>query len=96
MPERPAIPPPHRPLGVLHCALTGSIVLGVLFLLSWATSAIADIPASNRLLGLFTRGSLHAPPTALGEGMASALVIGGVAGAVLAIVYNILAVFSRR
>jgi hypothetical protein len=96
MPKRPPIFPRHRPLGVLHCALTGSVVLGVLFLLSWATSAIADIPASNRLLGLFTQSSLHAPPTALAEGMASALVIGGVAGAVLAIAYNLLAVFSRR
>lgn len=90
-------PPPrlHRPLGVLHCTLTGSVVLGVLFLLCWATSAVADIDASRRFLGLFTQAALHMPSSALAEGLTTALVIGGLAGGVLAITYNLLAVFSR-
>ena len=70
-------------------------MLVVLFLLSWATSAVADIAASRRFLGLFTQSALNAPPPALAEGLATALVIGGVAGAVLAIAYNLLAVFNR-
>lgn len=70
-------------------------MLGALFLLSWATSALADIVASNRVLGLLTQAALDAPPTALAEGLTTALLIGGVTGALVAIAYNLLAVFSR-
>jgi hypothetical protein len=86
----------RRPLGVFHCTLTGSAVLGALLLLSWATSAVADIAASRRFLALFTQSALDAPASALAQGLMTALVIGGVAGAALAIAYNLLALLSRR
>lgn len=93
MPRRPPRQP--RPLGVLHCTLTGSVGLSVLFLLSLAPSAYADLAASKRFLGVFTQAALDAPPPAFAEGLATALVIGGVAGAVWAITYNLLSPFGR-
>jgi len=40
--------------------------------------------------------ALDAPASALAQGLMTALVIGGVAGAALAIAYNLLALLSRR
>ena len=76
-------------LGVIHCTATGAIVLGLLFLLLWATAAIADPKASQAMLVFLTGQSLHTPAQA-GRGLIEALVAGGVIGALVAVCYNAL------
>ncbi|TAJ69838.1 MAG: hypothetical protein EPO51_20120 [Phenylobacterium sp.] len=76
-------------LGVFHCTLTGAVALGLLFLLCWFGVAVADIPASRRMLGFFTSQALEAPG-AIGLGLVSAVVFGAVIGGLIAISFNAL------
>lgn len=86
---------PHR-LGYVHCTLTGAAVLGVVFLLCWATSAVADIPASRMFLGMFVESTLKSPPQAMAGGLLAAMLAGGVIGALIALWFNLLAFTHRR
>lgn len=85
-------------LGVFHCTLTGAVVLGLLFLLCWFGVAIADIPASRRMVGFFTSQALESPG-ALGLGLASAIAFGALVGGLIALSFNALGMMlgaSRR
>lgn len=94
MTQIPSIARP-RGLGVFHCTLTGAAVLAVVFLLLWFTEALADARASNSLLTLFTQQSLLSP-AAIGEGIATAVVVGGLFGALVAIFFNLFGALMRR
>lgn len=85
----------HR-LGYFHCTLTGAAVLGVLFLLCWATAAIADVPASKAFLGIFMQAALSAPPEAMAQGLVAAVLAGGLIGGLIAVFFNVLAFTNRR
>jgi len=76
-------------LGIFHCTLTGAVVLGLLFLLCWFGVAVADIPASRRMLGFFTSQALESP-RAIGLGLASAIVFGALVGGLVAVSFNAL------
>jgi hypothetical protein len=83
-------------LGLFHCTFTGALVLGAIFLLCWASAAIADAPASRAFIGIFTQGSLGLPPRALAQGLTWSLIAGGVIGALIAFWFNLYAIVSRR
>jgi hypothetical protein len=82
-------------LGVFHCTFTGAAVLGVIFLLAWVTEAVADVEASNALLTLFTQQALRSP-AAISEGLVSAILLGALLGALVAIFFNLIGAFMRR
>jgi len=83
-------------LEVLPCALTASAVFGILFVLAWATSALADIPASGAFLAFFTQQAMRAPHGAFATGLASALGVGALVGALVAICFNLVASALRH
>ena len=78
-------------LGVIACALTGSAVFGILFMLAWATSALADIPASSAFLAFVTQQAMRAPHGEFATGLASALGLGALVGALVALCFNLVA-----
>jgi hypothetical protein len=75
-------------LGVFHCTFTGAVVLAVLFLLCWATQAVADVAASRSMLVFFT-GQALSSPGALRTGLLMAIVVGATVGAVVSLVFNL-------
>lgn len=75
-------------VGVFHCTLTGAAVLAAIFLLCWATEAIADIPASQSLLVFFTGQALRSHE-AMAKGCLLAISVGALVGALIAIFFNV-------
>ena len=85
----------RRPrLGVFHCTFTGAAVLGVIFLLLTASEAIADAKASKAVLVLFTQQALRSPE-AIADGLLTALIVGGLFGALVAIFFNLFGAIIR-
>ena len=82
------------PLGFFHCTLTGAAVLGILFVLCWATSAGGQIPASRAMVGLFAEPD-QSPRQALVSGLMWSLVVGGLTGGLIALCFNLLGKLSR-
>lgn len=82
-------------LGARFCALTGSAVFGILFVLAWATSTLADVPASSAFLALFTQQAMQSPQGEFASGLASALGLGALVGALVAF-FNLAAGALRR
>lgn len=87
MPD-PTSRPPRVRVGVFHCTLTGAAVLAAVFLLCWATEAIADIPASKSLLVFFTGQALRSHE-AIAKGCLLAIAVGALIGALIAIFFNV-------
>ena len=83
-------------LGVFTCALTGGAVFGILFVLAWATSALADVPASGAFLAFFTQQAVRAPHGQFATGLASALGLGALVGALVALCFNLVTSALRR
>jgi hypothetical protein len=73
----------HR-IGLAHAAATGAAALVFLFILFWGSAASGALPHLRSLFGPMGAGS----PFALSIGAAYAVVIGAVAGLLLAIFYN--------
>jgi hypothetical protein len=90
--------PLRRParLGVLSCSLTGAIVLAILFLLAWATSAVANVPASNAFLAFFTQQAMRAPHGEFASSLVSALGLGALVGGLVAVCFNLVTGALRR
>jgi hypothetical protein len=82
-------------LGVFHCTLTGAAVLGVIFLLCWATEAVADVRATKAFLVFFTQQALSSP-AGMGRGLVVAIVVGGLVGALISIFFNVFSFIGRR
>jgi len=76
-------------LGVFHCTLTGAVVLGLLFLLCWFGVAVADIPASHRMVGFFTTQALESSG-AMANGLGWAILLGALVGGLIAVCFNAL------
>lgn len=81
-------------LGVFHCTATGAATLGILFLLLWATAAIADPKTSEGMLVFLTQQSLRTPSQG-GLALVQAILLGGLIGALVALCYNALKFLSR-
>ncbi|HEY0650510.1 hypothetical protein [Phenylobacterium sp.] len=82
-------------LGVFHCTLTGAVVLGLFFLLCWFGVAIADIPASRRMVGFFTTQELQSP-SSIATGLGWAVLFGAVLGGLIALCFNTLGLILRQ
>ena len=80
-------------LGLSRCALTGAVVLAVLFGLCWLAAAVG-LTGSHMFVSLFTLAPM-ASSGALAVGLFWSLVSGGVAGVLVAIVYNALSFLAR-
>ena len=81
-------------LGVFHCTATGAAALGILFLLLWATAAIADPEASSGMLAFLAQQAQRGPER-IGLGLAQAVLLGGLIGALIAVCYNALKFLNR-
>ena len=81
-------------LGLLRCGLTGAVVLAMLFGLCWVGTAVGLTGVSHMFVSLFTLAPV-ASGAAFGIGLWWSLVFGGVAGALIAIIYNAFSFLGR-
>jgi hypothetical protein len=82
-------------LSALRCAVTGAVVLAVLFAICWAAAAAGYAGGSHRYISLFTLAP-EASLTALGVGLCWSVVFGAVSGLLVAVAYNTFAFVERR
>jgi hypothetical protein len=87
--------PDKAGLSPLRCALTGVAVLLVTFVLCWGAAAAGLTGGSHAFVALFTTAPVGSA-TALAIGVSWSVVIGGVTGALGAVVYNALAFVESR
>ncbi|MES2896866.1 MAG: hypothetical protein V4759_12585 [Pseudomonadota bacterium] len=80
-------------LGVFHCTATGAAALGILFLLLWATAAIAG-PEPSGVLAFLTQQAQRGPGS-IGLGLVQAVLLGGLIGGLVAVCYNALKFLNR-
>ncbi len=76
-------------LSVNRLAITGAIVVLIVFAICWITAAFGII-GSHAFVGLFTIAPVQSV-AALGMGSLWAVVFGAVAGALIALCYNLTA-----
>lgn len=76
-------------LGVFHCTATGAAALGILFLLLWATAAIADPDPSSGMLAFLSQQAQRGPGR-IALDLVQAVLLGGLIGALVAVCYNAL------
>ena len=82
-------------IGVLRFSLTGALASGVFFLLCWLGAFLPVGPATHMYLQLFTNAELTSG-LALVQGLCWPVVFGLVAGALVAVAYNMLAMVDVR
>ena len=80
-------------LGVIRCALTGAVLLIVMFVICWAAAA-AGAGGSHMYLSIFTLSPVTSL-TALGVGVWWSIVFGTLGGALIALIYNSFGFLSR-
>lgn len=83
----------HR-LGIVRSALAGAAVVAVLFAACWIGTAVSGLAVSHMFIALFTAEPV-ASQAALVQGLASAIVFGAIAGALVAFFYNLFNVARR-
>ena len=88
-------PSSQRKLSVVRAALTGSIALGVLYLLCWLVALVAGAAAGRMHLELFTSFGAN-PFMVLLEGLIWSWVLGSLTGSLIALIYNALVGLERR
>jgi xanthine/uracil permease len=76
--------------------MVGATVLCLLFLLAWVTSAVAAIPASRAFVGIFAQQALGTPHGVLADGLAHALLVGGLIGGLGVFCFNLFFALPRR
>jgi hypothetical protein len=87
--------PPHRPRhSVVHAAITGAAALAALFLLCWATEAVAGSPPTRAVLAFFGAADTAGAKAGV-AGVGWAIIFGCVAGGVLALFGNLLSNLGR-
>ena len=84
-----------RRLGVPRLALTGAITAAVVFVLCWLGTFIPFSSPTHTYIGLFTQADVGST-NALAEGVLWSFLFGGLSGAILAAVYNLLRPLERR
>jgi hypothetical protein len=78
-------------------ARTGAAILGILFLLAWASSAIADIPASRTFVGVFVQQVLGSAPRGHAAiALASIVILCALAGGLVAFCVGLFRGLPRR
>lgn len=82
-------------LSALRCALTGAVVLAILFALCWAAAAAGFAGGSHMYISVFTLAPV-ASMTALVIGLCWSVVFGAVTGALIAATYNAFAFVEQR
>lgn len=90
-----------RPAGVpalnlLHALAVGSAVALFLFILCWAGEATGFYPPASRLVELFSDSAAVRTPDTFWRGAASAVLLGAVVGALIAMCSDTLGRLSRR
>jgi hypothetical protein len=83
----------HR-LSVRRCAATGTIVLGVLFVLCWLGGTMGLLGVSHMFVALFTT-SPTTSAVAIASGLLWSLVFGALTGALTALAYNAFPALGR-
>ena len=84
----------HR-LDVLRLAATGAITAAVVFAFCWLGTLVPFSSPTHAYISLFTTAEISSG-TALAQGLCWSFLFGGLSGAVLAIVYNLLAPIGRK
>lgn len=84
----------HR-VAVLRLALTGAIASALVLILCWLGTFIPFSSPTHAYIGLFTPVEMSSV-AALIQGTIWSFLFGGVAGAVVAAVYNALAALERK
>ncbi|HET9816273.1 MAG TPA: hypothetical protein VFQ33_10970 [Xanthobacteraceae bacterium] len=82
-------------IGVLRLAVTGAITASVVFVLCWLGTFIPFSSPTHAYIALFTPAEMNSIG-ALVQGTCWSFLFGGLAGAVLAWVYNLLDGLDRR
>jgi len=83
----------HR-LQVLRLALTGAITAAAVFALCWLGTLIPFSSPTHAYISVFTPAEV-ASGAALAQGLCWSFLFGGLSGAVLATVYNLLGPLDR-
>jgi len=84
----------HR-LDVLRLTLTGAITAAVVFVLCWLGTFVPFSSPTHAYISLFTPAEISSG-AALAQGLCWSFLFGGLSGAVLAVVYNMLGSIDRR
>lgn len=82
-------------LGVWRATATGALALSTLFALCWAGAVVVNLPVTHAFIPLFTAADMRSA-AALAEGVGASLAFGAVAGALIALFYNLFAGLERR
>lgn len=82
-------------VGILRFSLTGAMASGLFFALCWLGAFLPIGPATHMYLQLFTNTDL-ASGLALAQGLCWSVVFGLVAGALIAMCYNLLVALGIR
>jgi hypothetical protein len=82
-------------VGVLRFSITGALSAGLFFILCWLAAWLSIALVSHMFIPLFTDAEIGSG-LALFKGTCGALLFGLVAGALIAIFYNLLASLDER
>lgn len=80
---------------IVRCAVAVAATLALLFALCWLGALLSIGPATHMFVALFTAAA-PISPLALVTGLCSALVFGGLAGAIFAVTFNFAGRFSTN
>lgn len=82
-------------LGIVHCAVTGAVALGIIFVACWLGAVFTSMPVTHMFISMFTPAAVSSP-AALIQGSCWSLVFGAWAGFVIAVVSNFVARFGLQ
>ena len=88
-------PAPARQ-SVGRASLLGAALLAVVFLLCWATEAVAGAPPARAVLAFFGASAGLITPAQGVAGVGWAIITGGIVGGLLALIGNVLTNLGRR
>lgn len=82
-------------LNAIRCALTGAVVLTLLFVLCWLAAAVGMTGSSHMYIAIFTVAPV-ASLAALAVGLCWSIAFGAVTGALIAVTYNAFGSIEQR
>jgi hypothetical protein len=85
----------HSRLSATRCALTGAVVLVILFAACWVAAAAGLAGGSHMYISIFTLAPV-ASLAALGVGLCWSVVFGAATGALIAVAYNAFGFIERH
>ena len=81
-------------IGIFHLAATGGLAAVVIFEVCWVGTYLSFASPTHAYIGLFTKPNVQ-PEVALLQGSLWSLLFGGLSGALIAAIYNMLAGLRR-